>query len=46
MRMSSNGEMAGNAQMTAHHVDELRIALGSPDRRGLPENPEQETGEP
>src|SRR5882724_39459 len=44
--LASNREMAGNAQMTAHHVDELRIALGSPDRGGLTENPEQETGEP
>src|SRR5216684_429402 len=32
--------------MAAHHVDELRIALGGPDRGGLTENPEQETGEP
>src|SRR5713101_3167916 len=43
---ASNGEMARDAQMTAHHVDELRIALGGPDRGGLTENPEQETGEP
>jgi hypothetical protein len=38
---ASNGEMAGDAQMAAHHVDELRIALGGPDRGGLTENPEQ-----
>src|SRR5882672_2081436 len=38
---ASNGEMAGNAQMAAHHVDELRIALRGPDRGGLTENPEQ-----
>src|SRR5713101_1872966 len=31
---ASNGEMARDAQMTAHHVDELRIALGGPDRGG------------
>src|SRR5216683_2743897 len=43
---ASNGEMARDAQMTAHHVDELRIALGGPDRGGLTENSEQETGEP
>src|SRR5882724_7694759 len=46
MCMSSNGEMAGDAQMAAHHVDELRIPLRGPDRGGLTENPEQETGEP
>src|SRR5713226_2049674 len=46
MGMSSNGEMAGDTQMAAHHVDEQRIALGSPDGGGLTENPEQETGEP
>src|SRR5882724_2311242 len=44
--LASNGEMAGDAQMAAHHVDELRIALRGPDRGGLTENPEQETGEP
>src|SRR5713226_4692381 len=38
---ASNGEMARDAQMTAHHVDEQRIALGGPDRGGLTENPEQ-----
>src|SRR5216684_3076944 len=43
---ASNGEMAGDAQMTAHHVDELRIALRRPDRGGLTENPKQETGDP
>src|SRR5216684_1270046 len=32
--------------MAAHHVDELRIALGSPDGGGLTEKPEQETGDP
>src|SRR6266478_5579003 len=46
MCMSSNGEMAGDTQMAAHHVDEQRIALGGPDGAGLTENPEQETGEP
>src|SRR5216684_2722480 len=46
MGMSSNGEMAGDTQMAAHHVDELRIALGGPDGGGLTENSEQETGEP
>src|SRR5712691_11112714 len=44
--LASNGEMAGNAQMAAHHVDEQRIALGGPNRAGLTENPKQETGEP
>src|SRR5882672_12774305 len=39
--LASNGEMAGNAQMAAHHVDEQRIALRGPDRGGLTENPEQ-----
>ena len=38
--------MARDAQMTAHHVDEQRIALGGPDRGGLTENCEQQTGEP
>src|SRR6266853_3381631 len=46
MCMSSNGEMAGDTQMAAHHVDEQRIALGGPDGGGLTENPEQETGDP
>jgi hypothetical protein len=32
--------------MPADDVDELRVALGGPDRGGLTENPEQETGEP
>jgi hypothetical protein len=44
--MSSNGEIARDTQMAAHHVDEQRIALGSPDGSGLTENPKQETGEP
>src|SRR5712664_2692125 len=38
---ASNGEMAGDAQMAAHYVDELRIALCGPDGGGLTENPEQ-----
>src|SRR6267142_3038607 len=46
MCMSSNGEMAGDTQMAAHHVDELRIALRRPDRGRLTENPKQETGDP
>src|SRR6266849_5283090 len=44
--LASNTEMTGDAQMAAHHVDEQRIALGGPDRGGLTENPEQETGDP
>src|SRR6516164_10276977 len=32
--------------MTAHHVDEQRIALGGPDRGSLTENCNQQTGEP
>ena len=36
---ASNGEMAGDAQMPAHHVDELRIALRGPDRGGLADEP-------
>src|SRR5467141_154386 len=44
--LASNGEMAGDTQMAAHHVDELRIALRGPDRGGLTENPKQETGDP
>src|SRR6266851_604628 len=43
---ASNGEMAGDAQMTAHHVDEQRIALGGPDRGSLTEDPEHETRDP
>src|SRR5258707_659655 len=46
MHVSSNGEMAGDAQMAAHHVDKQRIALRRPDRGGLTENPKQETGDP
>src|SRR5258707_13641262 len=43
---ASNGKMAGDTQMAAHHVDEQRIALRGPDRGGLTENPKQETREP
>src|SRR6266852_7945613 len=46
MCMSSNGEMAGDAQMTAHHVDELRISLGGPDGAGMADQPKQKTRDP
>ena len=35
-------EIAGDAKMPAHHVDELRIALGGPHRGGLTDHPQQE----
>ena len=38
--------MAGDAQVTAHHVDELRIALGCPDGGGVADGPEQEPWDP
>ncbi len=34
--------MAGDAQMTAHHVDEHRIALCRPDGGGVPDHPEHD----
>src|SRR5450755_3350126 len=44
--MSLDPQIAGDTQMAAHHVDELRIALRRPHRGGLTDEPEQETGEP
>ena len=38
--------MAGDAQMAAHDVDELRVALGGPDRGRVAERPEQQAGDP
>src|SRR5258708_1902615 len=39
-------EMRRRAQVTAHHVDELRVALGRPDRGRVSDGPEQETRNP
>ena len=46
MRPASDAEMAGDAQMAAHHVDEHRIALGRPDGGGMADHPEHEPGDP
>ena len=40
---SSDRQVAGDAQMLAHDVDELRIALGCPDGREVPHRPKGET---
>src|SRR5271166_2807355 len=42
----SDAEMAGDAQMSAHDVDEHRIALCRPDGGGVADDPEQEPGDP
>src|SRR4051794_28613848 len=38
--------MTGNAQMTAHHFDERRIALRGPHRDHVTDEPEQQAEEP
>src|SRR5260370_25985663 len=43
---SLDPQIAGDTQMAAHDIDELRIALRRPHRGGLADDPEQETGEP
>ena len=44
--MASDREVAGYAQVAAHHVDELRITLGGPDGSGVADCPEQQAGYP
>src|SRR6266568_8524495 len=44
--IASNAQITGDAQMPAHDVNELRIALRRPRRGGLTDDPEQEPGEP
>src|SRR3546814_7991011 len=41
-RRSSDRQVTGNAQMLAHDVDELRIALGRPDGGEMADGPEAE----
>ena len=43
---SSDVEMTGNAQMSAHHIDEGGIALGGPDGGHVTDEPEDETRDP
>src|SRR5260221_1597716 len=43
---SSNVEMTGNAQMSAHHIDEGGIALGGPDGGHVADEPEGKTRDP
>jgi hypothetical protein len=40
--IGSRAEMRGVAQMTAHHVDELRIPLRGPDRSGMADDPDDQ----
>ncbi|MEH2472370.1 hypothetical protein V1281_006438 [Nitrobacteraceae bacterium AZCC 2161] len=42
MTENSNAEMTGNAQMTAHHIHEGGVTLGSPHRGRMAYRPEQE----
>src|SRR5450631_2148517 len=44
--IDSNPQIAGDTQMAAHDIDELRISLCCPDCGGLAENPEQKAGDP
>src|SRR3546814_6777800 len=44
-RRSSDRQVTGNAQMLAHDVDELRIALGRPDGGEMADGPEAERSE-
>ena len=46
MTESSDVEMTGNAQMSAHHIDEGGIALGGPDGGHVADEPEDETRDP
>ena len=43
---ASDAEMAGDAQMAAHHIDEHRIALRRPNRGGMADDPEQQACDP
>ena len=43
---SLHSQMAGNAQMTAHHIDKERIALGRPDGGEMTCDPDQQTNQP
>src|SRR6516225_10997643 len=44
--IGSDSQIAGDAQMPADDVDELRVALGRPHGGGLGEDPKQETSKP
>ncbi|MGY3488288.1 hypothetical protein ACVW1C_006171 [Bradyrhizobium sp. USDA 4011] len=46
MTESSGVEMAGNAQVSAHDIDESGIALGGPDGGYVADEPEDETRDP
>src|SRR3954453_5280481 len=46
MTDNSEVEMPGNAQMSAHHIDEGGIALGGPDGGHVADEPEDETRDP
>src|SRR3954471_11966422 len=46
MMESSDVEMTGNAQMSAHHIDEAGIALGCPDGGHVADEPKDETRNP
>src|SRR3546814_8238389 len=43
---ASRAQMAGDAQVTAHHVAELRIAFGRPHGGEMADRPEPETDQP
>jgi hypothetical protein len=46
MTESSGVEMAGNAQVSAHDIDEGGVALGGPDGGHVADEPEDETRDP
>src|SRR6266545_6960123 len=46
MAFPLHAEMCRIAQVSAHDVDELRVALGSPDRRQMADCPQHEAGDP
>src|SRR2546428_7986170 len=46
MAFPLDAEMRWITQVSAHHVDELRVALCRPDRRHVADRPQHETGDP
>ena len=44
--MVSRPEITGDTKVPAHHVDELRIALGGPHGGGVPEQSQQDSSDP
>ena len=46
MTPSSHTQAAGNAHVTAHYVDEERIAFGRPNGQAMTDEPEHQAGDP